>query len=177
MRAEIERHAIRVQELGRRAEACMRRQVTLGVERLARIRPPATGLRANLERHEAALRAAEGRLRPAALRSEMQRLAIRLIENGDRLTRCVQVGLDKRADALNAVDKLLESLSYETVLERGYALVHRADGGGLVMRHAQASPGLPVSIEFRDGRVSAVMGSTRVAKPKRKASVGQGELF
>src|SRR5262249_6982013 len=77
---EMERHETRRQELARRAEACARRQVTLGGQRLSVLRP-AAGLSTNLDRHAAALRAVRGRLRPASLQIEIFRLWGRLADN------------------------------------------------------------------------------------------------
>jgi exodeoxyribonuclease VII large subunit len=153
---DVQRHHLRLRELEHRAEASARRQVEHGLQRLGAIRLKA-GLKTNLDRHEAALAAA--------------------VQHGERLLRSARHAVETRLAVLAGLDKLLEALSYETVLERGYALVHRADGDGLVMRHAQAEPGLPVQIEFRDGRVGAVLGTTRTPKPKRKPGTPQGELF
>ena len=84
--------------------------------------------------------------------------------------------------------KLLSSLSYRSVLERGFALVRDADGAAM-RSAATAVPGAPISVEFHDGIVSAHLdedtGGTTPAKkpPARKSPAStktggdQGKLF
>ena len=73
-----------------------------------------------------------------------------------------------RAGESFSVGALLESLSYERVLERGFALVH--DGGGHpVTSAAMAKPGMEVGIRFRDGEAGAVIAGAPAAKPANPA--------
>ncbi len=60
--------------------------------------------------------------------------------------------------ALAALARVLESVSYENVLKRGFAVVHGP--GGLIARAAQVTPGLDLDIEFGDGRAAAVGAGT-----------------
>jgi exodeoxyribonuclease VII large subunit len=76
---------------------------------------------------------------------------------------------------VTAAAKLLATLSYEGVLERGFALVHRARGG-LVRRRAQLALGEAVSLEFRDGRIDAVVEPVKPGTRPARGKV-QGELF
>ncbi|MGI9409228.1 MAG: exodeoxyribonuclease VII large subunit, partial [Hyphomicrobiaceae bacterium] len=101
--------------------------------------------------------------------------------------------------ALDANAKLLASLGYHSVLERGYAVV-RDDQGRTVTSHTGVSPDMALEIELRDGRVATTAGPgspdgagpggdgerTRAARPGTvRASVrtgkssggGQGTLF
>lgn len=55
---------------------------------------------------------------------------------------------------LRSLEGLLDSLSYEGVLERGYAVVRDADGVP-VTRKAGVTPGADIEVEFADGRVGA----------------------
>lgn len=87
------------------------------------------------------------------------------------------------ADArLKSAGQMLESLSYERVLDRGFALV-RDMNGEPVLAAASTSPGQNVSIHFTDGDVGAVVDDSdgpgdpaakpaarppRTAKPKSK---------
>jgi exodeoxyribonuclease VII large subunit len=91
--------------------------------------------------------------------------------------------------------QLLRAFSYQSVLERGFALVR--DGKGHPLRSAAAvQPGMPLDIEFTDGCVGATAQSVRNAgeaapapsipmswkprKPKTGSgggSSGQGSLF
>ena len=68
--------------------------------------------------------------------------------------------------ALKALARVLESVSYENVLKRGFAVVHGPEG--LIARAAQITPGLALDIEFGDGRAAAVgAGGATGTKPKR----------
>ena len=84
---------------------------------------------------------------------------------------------------LEAADRLLQGLSYENVLARGYAVV-RDESGAPVVAAAGTSPGMGVEIQFKDGRVGARLdgADTPPAAPKprgarRRPGPGQGELF
>jgi exodeoxyribonuclease VII large subunit len=78
----------------------------------------------------------------------------------------------------------MRTLSYESVLDRGFAVVFDADGKPIKLA-ASVSEGDALSIRFRDGDVSATAGhGPETASPKgatRKASSsgpgGQGSLF
>ncbi len=80
--------------------------------------------------------------------------------------------------ALKALARVLESVSYENVLKRGFAVVHGP--GGLIARAAQVTPGLALDIEFGDGRAAAV-GAAAIgaaapkSKPKRKPAKPPGD--
>jgi exodeoxyribonuclease VII large subunit len=91
--------------------------------------------------------------------------------------------LARRRDRLDALGQLLDAFSYRGVLERGFALVR--DLQGMPLRKAAAvTPGLPIEIEFSDGRVGAVAQGAKPplrpgsARPRRgKGGAGQGSLF
>jgi exodeoxyribonuclease VII large subunit len=77
--------------------------------------------------------------------------------------------LGDAGSALQALARVLESVSYENVLKRGFAVVHGPEG--LISRAAQVAPGLALEIEFNDGRAGAI-GAAGGAAPmsKRKPS-------
>ena len=115
----------------------------------------------------------------ALLRERGQRLALARLEGrllGDLLNRLW--------DRLEGLDRLLESLSYEQVLARGFALV-RDSAGKPVLRAAAVQPGAALGIEFTDGSVGATAeGGARAKRPKpaavrRAAAVSkdQGSLW
>ncbi len=62
--------------------------------------------------------------------------------------------LSDAGSALQALARVLESVSYENVLKRGFAVVHGPEG--LISRAAQVAPGLALEIEFNDGRAGAI---------------------
>ena len=82
------------------------------------------------------------------------------------------------------VSALLESYSYERVLERGFVLVRGPEGP--VTQAEQATPGLEVALQFQGGeqRAARIEGEAPVKakaspkRPRRKANDGrQGELL
>ncbi len=66
--------------------------------------------------------------------------------------------LKSEEDRLTALGKLLDANSFERVLERGFALV-RDESGAPVKSAAETSAGQTVSLRFRDGETSAVIGT------------------
>ncbi|MHA1154124.1 MAG: exodeoxyribonuclease VII large subunit [Alphaproteobacteria bacterium] len=68
--------------------------------------------------------------------------------------------------ALAALARVLESVSYENVLKRGFAVVHGPEG--LIAQAAQVTPGLALDIEFGDGRAAAIGAPGGAAAPKSK---------
>ncbi|MEM1200680.1 MAG: exodeoxyribonuclease VII large subunit, partial [Pseudomonadota bacterium] len=74
--------------------------------------------------------------------------------------------------------KLLASLGYQSVLERGFALVR--DGNGKPIRTAKAAkPDQRAEIQFQDGRLAATLHGTLTGKaprgPSAKKKQGSGE--
>ena len=126
------------------------------------------GMRANIEARRTAI--AQGRERVLSLFT--------------RANRAIDAALDRRALRLDHADGLLAALSYQGVLARGFALVR--DAAGIPLRSAvNVTPGTPLDIEFADGRVAAVTGTTamKIVSPPRKSRArrsddpGQGSLF
>jgi exodeoxyribonuclease VII large subunit len=76
--------------------------------------------------------------------------------------------VDRRSDALASCAALLESYSYEHVLKRGFALVRDEDDQPLTSAAALSS-GMPVTLQFHDGRARALVDGGSAA-PKRKAT-------
>ena len=68
--------------------------------------------------------------------------------------------LATREARLERSHQLLRAFSYQSVLDRGFALVR--DGGGRPLRSAAAvRPGMNLDIEFADGCVGAAAHSVR----------------
>ncbi len=112
------------------------------------------GVSGRLSVHAAERAAADGRRSLDGLAPRLERLARRRAD--DERRRLGQLG------------GLLESYSFRRVLERGYAVVRDASGAAVTAAAATA-PGQDVSIEFRDGRVGAVIAG-RPAAGKRGAA-------
>jgi exodeoxyribonuclease VII large subunit len=89
-----------------------------------------------------------------------------------------------RADAARRLDGaagLLESLSYQRVLDRGFALV-RDSSDRPVTSVAAAAPGMDVTLRFHDGETGATIAGARAlppqpSRPGRKGGGGQGSLL
>jgi exodeoxyribonuclease VII large subunit len=75
--------------------------------------------------------------------------------------------LADRARHLTSAGQLLESFSYERVLERGFVLVHDSDGAAVTSAEAAREAG-SVALRFRDGEVGARVESDAV-RPRSKA--------
>lgn len=84
----------------------------------------------------------------------------RLQNQGERFVR------DRRA-ALASASRVLESVSYQRVLKRGFALVRAADGT-YVRRAGDITAGAAASVEFSDGARGVVFDGT--AEPASKPS-------
>lgn len=142
-------------------------------------------LSANVAAKRAAFERVGGRLSPLPLRSRVSRNAERLTELTGRLASAERRHRGDLATRLANAGRLLESYSYQGVLERGFALV-RDDQGRPVRQSAQVSGGDLLELEFAGQDrlpVRAEAGSTKPRQkkaPKKKAPVSggeQGQLF
>ncbi len=92
----------------------------------------------------------------------------------------VAVQIDRLRGRLSQAGRLVTSLSYTSVLQRGFAVVLDADGH-LVKRAAELGAGQRVALRFADGERNAVAeGEAPVrpaAKPVRPKPAGQPSLF
>jgi exodeoxyribonuclease VII large subunit len=136
--------------------------------------------------------AAAGRL-IAALRANRAAHATKIARERERIAalasraeRAVWAVVDKRYAVLERASDLLSAVSYHGVLARGFALVR--DREGRPLRSAAAvTAGLPLDIEFADGRIPAVASAAGAARPPRPSLrprrrrhlpiPGQGNLF
>ncbi|ASY65051.1 Exodeoxyribonuclease VII large subunit [Sinorhizobium sojae CCBAU 05684] len=156
----------RVSDLVSRAERCVERQ---------------------LDRRQSRVSAADASLRalPSRLVGQIHRARDRVSSLGSRGDAAIGAELRRVKGALAAQDRVLQSLSYRNVLRRGFALVRDAEDEPV--KHATAvKPGMTLSLEFADGRVSAVASEgdappTPPAPKKRPARPAepskQGSLF
>ena len=77
-----------------------------------------------------------------------------------------QLSLESR---LKSNIQLLDSLSYERVLDRGYALI-RNEKGDPIMRSIETRPLQNVTIGFSDGTVSATINEDKLSSKKEASS-------
>ena len=156
----------RLGNLARRAEAGLRKVVDRS--RLTydpRAAKLATSALLLVERKRAQLDAIGPKLSANTLRAELRHGQTRLGPLGTRLYASMLQGLSLRGAALAQAGKLLDSLSYKSVLARGYAVIKDAEGG-LIHEREGLLPGTPIAIEFADGEVGATISGSPVIKRK-----------
>ncbi|HEX5079741.1 MAG TPA: exodeoxyribonuclease VII large subunit [Geminicoccaceae bacterium] len=158
--ARIERAGLTLAEVGARLGSPTR----LIAHAESRLRPCAEQLRYLLR---ALLRERGGDLRRLAARLRLDELGRRLPrqarlvgELAARQEHAVQRAVRDASERLRACGSLLESLSYQGVLARGFALV-RDERGGLVASAARARTQVALEIEFHDGRVRTLRNGGR----------------
>jgi exodeoxyribonuclease VII large subunit len=113
------------------------------------------------------------------------RTSDRLEQYGERLRRCGTELLEHGRRQVDQFGKLLESYSFHSVLNRGFALVRGQDGHP-ILTAAGTRAGDTIGIEFADGRIGArvtegaAVAPRAVAPPPRRrdgGSGGQGSLL
>ncbi|MCV0395318.1 MAG: exodeoxyribonuclease VII large subunit [Rhizobiaceae bacterium] len=139
--------------------------------------------RLRLDRTAQRLPACHARLvedRRRALRASAARLSWRPIDNRvragrvslerdlRRLDNALGARLERHRAALAQVERLMATLSYESVLQRGYVVV-RDEEGRVVSRAGAVRSGTALELQFADDRVTAVAGSAP-ARPKSAVS-------
>lgn len=131
---------------------------------------------------------AGGGLRPATLRREISARQAEVQRLAARLAPSVQRRIARAQEALKQQARVLESVSHERVLARGFALVSRPDGA-LVRSMKAVSEGDRLRLRFADGEVETRAGAgggppasspTEPQRPRirrRKTDADQGDLF
>ena len=97
------------------------------------------------------------RLPHGGMRRQTQEAQAALRERWRRLAQAEAGAHDRRARRLASSGQLLQSLSYENVLKRGYAIV-RDETGAVIRSAGEGQEGAGVSIRFGDGARAAVLG-------------------
>jgi len=129
----------------------------------------------NLRRHGARLDRATALLRPRVIRSEIGRGREGVEDLDARLRRAYSHSIRRASGALEGCARVLETVSFRAVLERGFALVRGPDGE-LKRRAAAIRSGEHLTLTFSDGEAKATggrAGGTRTTTPGK----GQGDLF
>lgn len=138
----------------------------------------ATALRRNLQIHERRLTRAGAALRPAELRRQLTQEGNVLATLGQRLLRGQRTWLQDLHKRLDALSRILETTSYRSALDRGYAVI-RAEDGSIRRSAAGVAAGEHLTLTFADGNVGATADgpATPKSKSKGKSTAGQGNLF
>ncbi|MGV8832395.1 MAG: exodeoxyribonuclease VII large subunit [Devosia sp.] len=118
-----------------------------------------------VERRQSQLAGLGPKLSPAALKADLRHAHSMLAPLAARLRGGMASQMSESRAALTQSDKLLASLSYRSVLARGYAVIKDAEGN-LVQQRANLSPGDAIAIEFADGDVGATIAGSPVIKKK-----------
>ncbi|MDA0708261.1 MAG: exodeoxyribonuclease VII large subunit [Proteobacteria bacterium] len=137
-------------------------------------------LTVGLERHEMKLKVLKRLLRPESIDQEVKRLTTQLQVSKDRMQRAINQNIKQMYNQFENPSRLLESLSYTKVLERGYAVIRDKKGKAL-SDGKTITNGAELGIEFRDGIIAAlaVSGNPTLSKKKKidKKLGQQGQLL
>jgi exodeoxyribonuclease VII large subunit len=120
------------------------------------------------------------RLSPNSLRADLRHARAQLAPQAERLEPAYRRIVTRAADRLATAWKLVDSLSYKRIIERGFALVTDADTGEIVRSKDSARPGQLLVVDVSDGsfgvNVSGAPAQRKKARPPRDDG-GQQSLF
>lgn len=124
-------------------------------------------LRANTQTHRGRLTATAGRLSPSSLVQTTRMARERLDVLGDRIDRAFTRSTERYRSQLDHQHQLLKTLSYQGVLDRGFALV-RDNEEKPIRKASDIEAEQQITIQFADGRVAASVGG-EVSAPRPAA--------
>ncbi len=113
-----------------------------------------------------------GRLTPVSVLNRLERAGERLHTLELRARQTFIAGIETRRRHLAAQEQMLASLSYQSVLRRGFALV-RDEAGRTVRTTGAAHAGAHITIEVADGRIGATVDPSTVAAPSDDRGTAQ----
>jgi len=122
---------------------------------------------------------AAAKLSPQALATDLRHARARLTPSAERLQPALRRIIAQRGNDLASLGKLLDSLSYKGVLDRGFALVVD-DQGHIVRSKSAVRPGQLLALEVADGQFGAAVSGAPVSRKKPrppKDDGGQESLF
>lgn len=106
----------------------------------------------NLSRQRERLAASAARLAGPAQLVQIKRGALAF--RAESLERAGKLAFDRAGQRLAQAGRMLETLSFERVLDRGYAVI-RDESGAPVTSASALAPGARIAIQLRDGRRAA----------------------
>lgn len=137
-------------------------------------------LTANIEKHRRSLAENAAGLRKTILLGSIERQSYALDQTGSRLTPALNRILTELRSRVAVTTRLLDSLSYQSILERGFALVRDEKDRAITSAGAVRS-GDRLSLQFSDGRMGVIAEGGQDNPPKAKSTTkksgGQGNLF
>ena len=120
------------------------------------------------------------KLSPNALRADLRHARAQLAPQAARLEPALRGILARANDRLVTVWKLVDSLSYKRIIERGFALVTDGSTGEIVRSKDAVGPGQLLVVDVSDGsfgvNVSGAPAQRKKPRPPRDDS-GQTSLF
>ncbi len=128
------------------------------------------GLRTMVQGQSVRLARVSGRISVAPLRDRLREKMRAALDVHRRMERALGNGLQKRRDRLLAESKLLGSLGYTSILERGFAVV-RDVAGRPIRLAADVVPHSKMEVQFSDSRVGVTADGVGASSGK------QGSLF
>ncbi len=152
LEVRIDRSRDRLERLGARARDTLGRGAALRRARLERLM---------------------GRLRPGAIAERVGRAGERLDGLALRARQAVLGRVEQRRRALGGQTQMLASLSYQSVLQRGFALV-RDEAGRAVRSVASIADGQRLEIQLGDGRLGAIAGARTAGETGSSPDSGEG---
>jgi len=158
-------------------------------------------LLANTRSHHTQFARVSARLHASPIRHRILVCGERVGAQHGRAAQALRNGIMARRRQLEGYDKLLASLSYQSVLQRGFALVRDAEGRA-VRSASVVAAGDRLEVELHDGRIDAEAQAVRlgaaeaaqgkasapaqptaasanpgVRRPRNRSSSDQGSLF
>ncbi|HRW29378.1 MAG TPA: exodeoxyribonuclease VII large subunit [Emcibacteraceae bacterium] len=136
-------------------------------------------LKVSVERQAFRLERIKSLLRPETLKSEIKRADEKIKTTDERMNRAISNFLNQRRTEYQNPARLLESLSYQKVLERGFAVIRNEQGKAL-SDGKNIVTGDRLAIEFRDGNIDvmATGGKAKTVNKKKKTDENaQGRLL
>lgn len=129
-----------------------------------------SALQRNTSQHRLRLTRTTARLRPESLATDTRRARQQLRDIAVRARPALTRILTRKQDQLSSQSQLLDTLSYQSTLKRGYAIV-KAPDGKLIRSATMAASSDALKISFADGDVAASpMGkATKATAPKAAA--------
>jgi exodeoxyribonuclease VII large subunit len=123
----------------------------------------------NLQRHDSRLARSSALLRPRLVGAEFAKRRDHVAKLDARMLRAYRHTVGEAAHKLSAHTRMLESVSYRAVLERGFALVKGADGS-VRRRAAAVKSGEALHLSFTDGEIGAIAGKSLKTPLARSSS-------
>jgi exodeoxyribonuclease VII large subunit len=123
---------------------------------------------------------AAAKLSPNALRNDLRHARAQLTPLSERLEPAYRRVLGRANDRLTTVWKLVDSLSYKRIIDRGFALVTDESTGEIVRSKGSVRPGQLLVVDVSDGgfgvNVSGAPAQRKKPRPPRDDG-GQQSLF